>query len=236
MKEPKKAFTLAEVLITLAIIGVVAALTIPSIVANSQKTQFVSKLKKEYSALSNAYNLLAQEYGGSITDVPGFSSTTDDGSEDALAMDSFATKLSMAKNCGTSAGCWYTTPLKYVGGGQNSANLELTWTNKYARGTLNDGAMIVINIYGESCANTPNSGAATDKLYQSVCGYINVDINGAAGPNQKGRDFFNFWITKTGIYPMGMYNDGYTCEIDSSANLTSGGCAAKVLTEGDINY
>jgi prepilin-type N-terminal cleavage/methylation domain-containing protein len=42
----KKAFTLAEVLITLAIIGVVAALTIPTVVRNYQKTQTVTQLKK----------------------------------------------------------------------------------------------------------------------------------------------------------------------------------------------
>jgi prepilin-type N-terminal cleavage/methylation domain-containing protein len=36
----KKAFTLAEVLITLAIIGVVAALSIPSVVRNYQETQY----------------------------------------------------------------------------------------------------------------------------------------------------------------------------------------------------
>jgi prepilin-type N-terminal cleavage/methylation domain-containing protein len=47
----KQGFTLAEVLITLAVIGVVAALTIPTVVRNYQKTQTVTKLKKTYSAM-----------------------------------------------------------------------------------------------------------------------------------------------------------------------------------------
>jgi type II secretory pathway pseudopilin PulG len=40
---------LAEVLITLAIIGVVAALTIPSVVKNYQKTQTTAKLRKAWA-------------------------------------------------------------------------------------------------------------------------------------------------------------------------------------------
>ncbi len=57
------AFTLAEVLITLAIIGVVAALTIPTVVRNYQKQETVTRLKKAYSSLANASNLAVAEYG-----------------------------------------------------------------------------------------------------------------------------------------------------------------------------
>jgi len=41
-----KAFTLAEVLLTLAIIGVVAALTIPAVITKVTKDQYVTGLKK----------------------------------------------------------------------------------------------------------------------------------------------------------------------------------------------
>lgn len=44
----KKAFTLAEVLITLGIIGVVAAMTIPTLIANARSQQYRSKFKKNY--------------------------------------------------------------------------------------------------------------------------------------------------------------------------------------------
>ncbi len=47
----RKAFTLAEVLITLAIIGVVAALTIPTVVRNYQKQQLKVQFKKAYSTV-----------------------------------------------------------------------------------------------------------------------------------------------------------------------------------------
>ncbi len=59
----KKGFTLAEVLITLAIIGVVAALTIPSVARNYQNQEIISRFKKTYSALANTTNLAIAEYG-----------------------------------------------------------------------------------------------------------------------------------------------------------------------------
>ncbi|MDD3237306.1 MAG: type II secretion system protein [Candidatus Gastranaerophilales bacterium] len=54
MKSLKKAFTLAEVLITLVIIGVIAALTIPSLLNNTNKEEYKTGLKKAYSALNQA--------------------------------------------------------------------------------------------------------------------------------------------------------------------------------------
>ena len=53
-KHKKSGFTLAEVLITLGIIGVVAAMTIPTLMMNYQKQVWESKLKKAYSVATNA--------------------------------------------------------------------------------------------------------------------------------------------------------------------------------------
>ena len=53
----KAAFTLAEVLITLGIIGVVAAMTIPSIVAKYQKMVTATRVKAFYSKINQAYTM-----------------------------------------------------------------------------------------------------------------------------------------------------------------------------------
>lgn len=45
----KLAFTLAEVLITLGIIGVVAAMTIPTLMSNYRKKQLETQIKANYS-------------------------------------------------------------------------------------------------------------------------------------------------------------------------------------------
>ena len=53
----KRAFTLAEVLITLAIIGVVAAIAIPSVISNSQQQEFKTGLRKAVSVLNSAITM-----------------------------------------------------------------------------------------------------------------------------------------------------------------------------------
>ncbi|MBQ8460631.1 type II secretion system protein [bacterium] len=58
-----KAFTLAEILITIGIIGVVSALTIPSLLSNIKAHQYRQKLKKTVSTLSNAARLSQAQYG-----------------------------------------------------------------------------------------------------------------------------------------------------------------------------
>ncbi len=59
----KSAFTLAEVLITLGIIGVVAALTIPSLLENYEKRTTATAVKKAYSELNQALTNAEVEYG-----------------------------------------------------------------------------------------------------------------------------------------------------------------------------
>ncbi len=59
------AFTLAEVLITLGIIGVVAAMTLPSLVQNYRKSVVENKLKSEYSLISNAIRMSEAKNGSS---------------------------------------------------------------------------------------------------------------------------------------------------------------------------
>ena len=64
----KCAFTLAEVLITLGIIGVVAAMTLPTLIQNHQKQTYVNGLKKAISATSNMLKKMqADEEASSIT-------------------------------------------------------------------------------------------------------------------------------------------------------------------------
>lgn len=62
----KKAFTLAEVLVTLGIIGIVAAMTLPALIQNYQKMVLKSQFKKVYTTLFNAIKLAQAKTGGPV--------------------------------------------------------------------------------------------------------------------------------------------------------------------------
>ena len=52
----RKGFTFSEVLITLGIIGVVAVLTLTTVIPEIQNKQNIAKWKKEYSVINTAFN------------------------------------------------------------------------------------------------------------------------------------------------------------------------------------
>lgn len=60
------AFTLAEILIVIAIIGVIAAITIPPLVNNIQEMQYRIAAKESYSKAAQAVQLMKKDNGGSI--------------------------------------------------------------------------------------------------------------------------------------------------------------------------
>ena len=64
----KSAFTLAETLITLGIIGIVAAITIPNLIHTYQEKQTVAKLKETYSILQQAIRT-AEENEGELAEI-----------------------------------------------------------------------------------------------------------------------------------------------------------------------
>ena len=62
----KRAFTLAEVLITLGIIGIVAALTIPALIQNYKNHETEARLAKFYSVVNQAIAMAEVDYGDKI--------------------------------------------------------------------------------------------------------------------------------------------------------------------------
>ena len=59
----KRGFTLAEVLITLVIIGIIASMTIPSVINDQKDKEILARLKKSYSTLSQVM-MLSQSFNG----------------------------------------------------------------------------------------------------------------------------------------------------------------------------
>lgn len=86
-----KAFTLAEVLITLGIIGVVAALTIPTLMNSASNIQYYTGLRKAQSILEQANMALIGENGSMLGAIQSYGSLTN-----ALASKLKTTKICLA--------------------------------------------------------------------------------------------------------------------------------------------
>ncbi len=174
----KKGFTLAEVLITLAVIGTVAALTIPTVIKNYQKHEAVTQLKKIYSTLRRVQNQIIFENGGydPLFDIE----TIDKNSIKEYCNTNWKPKLKISKECANALACGYSsnTPFKDLRR-HPSPNTKLSDTCTYL---LEDGAVLDIKA-------TTLEGGYTG---------ITVDVNGARGPNAFGVDVFSFITTKTG--------------------------------------
>ncbi len=171
----KKAFTLAEVLITLAIIGVVAALTIPTVVRNYQKTQTVAQLKKVYSALANTTNLaIANE--GPVSDWEVGQNMTGQAAID-FSNRYLIPYLKVSKNCElkTTGDCFFN--FTYL-----NSDTQRSFGNVYSRFYLNDGTLIGVAI--------ENAIRADGLNYRQA--YLYIDINGQKKPNKYGKDLFFF--------------------------------------------
>lgn len=221
-----QAFTLAEVLITLGIIGVVASLTIPVLVDKFEKQATIEGYKKAYSTLQNAVKMSEAENG--TIDGWDFPTTAGDTTQGMQFFDTYlAPYLSISKSCGTSSGCWISSK-KPNGDIYTSSGLTSVSNIKYV---LNDGMALSIYNYGYFLAPTTLRGLN-----------IYVDINGAKNPNTFGKDVFSFVLVENAASPYnagsgnivsnikmgGLYPDGYGLNINGPS-YTYRGCGKDVV-------
>lgn len=192
-KHTKIAFTLAEVLITLGIIGIVAAITIPTIIQNTQKQEIKSAWKENYSIVNQATMQIKADNGGSLIGV-----FTGPGTQ----MDLYADKLKTIGKC-TTGSCPFTTTNVCGGPGQAT----LTMTNGVVLTTCANAGIMGSG----SCAND-SWGLAN--FGQNICAEFYVDVNGSKGPNTSGQDIFWMGVGADKTFPggsSGISNAIYKC-------------------------
>lgn len=177
-----KGFTLAEVLITLTIIGVVSALTVPNLYAYYQKQQYVTQLKKVYTEISQAIKLLMADEGiNKITLSDTLYCNYDDGCDYDQALqrlgNNFLKKyFKVIKDCGkedNSRRECFSNNTKTISGGDPS-------------NPASSSSYCIITAGEYSLCLTP---ATNDSAI-----YVLTDINGLKNPNISGRDVFAFNI------------------------------------------
>ena len=217
-------FTLAEVLITLGIIGIVAALTLPTIVQKQQEKVLLTKVKKAYSVILSAINAYKAEF--EVTDV---SSLFDTGNSSYETLDNFSKYFKVIKKCETSKGCggyYYVKPMTKTPNG--NGGIRSTGLFNKPRFILSDGMIISIQQYS-NCLEAYESpvydenGDPTGEVnigYRRYCALLYFDVNGPAKPNQVGRDYFCFGVREDGtIYDPKTSNCGNISSVFANDKL-----------------
>lgn len=210
-----KAFTLAEVLITLGIIGVVAAITIPAIIQGSQKQELKTGLKEAYSVLSNAYNRLKADQGMLTNDSTlwnyYFSASIDP--------KQFANDLTIYLNITKNLSDWQafsTQTYKDFQGNVIGSPTSPHYVGEYEYILQNGMILFVSN-------TAPAVGAGI-----IVC----VDVNGFKGPNIIGKDVFRFDVTtQNTLIPYNIvFGHSWACTT-AIANTSAFGCPSAAFTD-----
>ena len=225
----RAAFTLAEVLITLGIIGTVAAMTIPTLISNIDKRDRYSGLLKSMSVISEASERIRMENGNSMAGLA---------TDNNTFMNLFATYLKPIKICNANDYSCYLESTDTVhelkGGGYAD-----TYTLKYPKIVTADGFVSWFYFSNSSC-----QGVYYQRNGQSEqCGVVYVDINGTKEPNTMGKDIWTISINKYNTTPYwDMTSPSYTINTGCNPSAASGtsyngvSCGAKAITDGGIKY
>jgi prepilin-type N-terminal cleavage/methylation domain-containing protein len=188
-----KGFTLAEVLITLAIVGVVAALTIPSLINKCQKIVWAKQAQKEYAMWTQVFKrILADNNTTSLSETELWSK---------MHQYSFDSNCSLEEDFFTEFG-------KYVK--FSIINFDPSALSGYPDYNIvlpNGAKTRYFYFYKKALSKGDTVCKKIKALGGNMCneiGGLDIDINGDKGPNTYGRDIFVFEFSDDGIlHPFG---------------------------------
>lgn len=207
------AFTLAEVLITLAIIGVVAALTIPGLITAYKRHRIATQVEKAFSTINQAIRLSETENGEMETWDKSLSSVE-------FIDKYFRPYIKIMQICKGVGSCGYKTyPWRYLNGNRGAYDSP-----------FNEGRVPFISM----------DGILYTFAFRSAYSYMDndktiiIDINGSDMPNRFGHDVFFFYRIEEAdsIIPYGA--DKGTAAINRSCSSGGDGmyCAAIIRENG----
>ena len=221
----KLAFTLAEVLITLGIIGVVAAMTIPTLMTNIKAKKLRTQFLKSYSIVQQAFKLMENDDVSSDPTTYGY----------GQYYKTFLNYVNGGMDCGntdqTSSSPMNSSVPCYqmYNGAKHYKSLDKKTTFRYqflddGQIALPDGTLLMFENYGHT---------ANDILA------VSVDINGYGNPpNVAGYDLFTFQLVDGELKIMGDKSTAYNeldkyCNPNVSNNMNGVACAQKAKENPD---
>lgn len=193
-------FTLAEVLVTLGIIGIVAALTMPTLISNHQKKVYATQLHKVYNEFSSSVDSFMTSRNAVDIHEAGFGSKHDAPNGGDFQKNFLHTYFKVVKDCDGNLTPCFASQYKGLKGNISQVNSNILG-NKVV---LSSGAAVALWV--------TKSGDNGDFYVAEIY----VDVNGQKGPNIVGRDLFRMYL-----YNKGSILDDY--EVDANCRET-GSC------------
>lgn len=234
------AFTLAEVLITLGIIGVIAALTIPTLMKTYQNQVFTQQLKESYSIVSQVANRIKADNGNTL--LGAFTSCGANPCEQSVIdtdFNLFLNYMQTSKVCYGSAnslGVCYPSNIKTLLGTTSPSYFQANTINNNTpmdSAVLANGAIFAMTSYHFgpwSWTATCTGGDAPNACINFI-----LDVNGLSQPNTMGRDIFALSIDPDGKVLPNQIGQPCNSTTDSSGN--GWGCFGVIQQAGwQMNY
>ena len=231
----KSGYTVAEAIITMAIIGVVASLTIPTFISSYKKNTYANTLSSAVSDFENAMQMIMVKDGvDDLLDTKAWnaiksgtsyslSNQTADGTIDKF-------KINISKTLPIDS--YDKTLIKYSPLSNPNAAANLTYGNP-VRLKTKKGIDYMIEVTNASKANAKKEIEimTAGYNYQNRAGFLCIDVNGAKEPNIQGRDWFRFELGTDGkLYPYG----GKDCSLYRGEGYASP--KAQCVTNKDGHY
>lgn len=216
-------FTLAEVLVTLGVIGVVAAMTIPSLFTRIEEKVLINKLLEVNSQLVEASKLMVNEYG--------LVNTYSD--DEVERRDLFFEYLS--RHLKLSECTWKSCMSQPYVAAYNNPRVWRFYNDSFY---LPNGALIFYTAtFNEPCNVSKDSSRGIGS-----CGFFFVDVNGRQKPNTFGIDTFKFQVYPDGIVAAGgpkynyWANAFYECLRGGADYRQSACCTGWVIKNKNMDY
>ena len=201
----KKAFTLNELLIAVAIIGIILIITVPIVFSHFNKKSQVAALQRVYTAVTNAVKLMMIDER--VKSIAKSSLYFEDGDTVEATAGAFLKKyFNVTKDCETEPGECFAA--SYVNLNKEAINLP----------SEGEAYCVSISTNASICLIPPAEFRAARVL---------VDVNGPARPNIAGRDLFLFYIYGDGFIGDRVSNADTTEECRS--NTYGSGCFNRII-------
>lgn len=209
-----KAFTLAEMLVVMGMIGVIAALTIPNLNEDALSTEYVAKFKKTEAAVQNALGLVKIKYGDDVSSW---------GDSTAVAQKIY-NNLNWSESCGLAVDnmCFSKSDISAISGSTTMDGIGKSETA--FKIVLKDNVSLAFDVETDETTGAYNGL----KIY--------ADLDGSKkGYNTMGQDIFIFKINDSGMISYDAI-DANTVSTCRSTPSDGDKCSAWVHRTGNNDY